>query len=264
MAATLQTVINTPQSDRLKNILRMTPRFLDVYFAIALRDVNNCTWYSSYPTLEFGINSFVSKNLFSLFYSSFGLCIDTSTHVQKCHNISWQKFFLWGVYAFKYILCFLLLSFLMWWLFGFQDRKIWEIDIFMIFYAWKWTNLHVHLISFDIVKRSFSSVTPTPLVISFSLISGYSWVRGHMKYSNCWSGVGFGDQMWWLETMSCISISLICWNPCIYWCYFSSVLIFTIIDICWYLLCKKFMSMSCKKRCFSNYEMCESNCDQFI
>ncbi|KAM1041413.1 hypothetical protein ACFX13_031341 [Malus domestica] len=51
MAATLQAVINTPQSNRLKNILRMTPRFLDVYFAIALRDVNNSLVCALIPLL---------------------------------------------------------------------------------------------------------------------------------------------------------------------------------------------------------------------
>lgn len=42
MAAALQAAINAPQSDRLKQALNMTPRILDLYFAIALRDVNNC------------------------------------------------------------------------------------------------------------------------------------------------------------------------------------------------------------------------------
>lgn len=42
MAATLQAAINAPPSDRLKQILSMTPQLLDVYFAIALRDVNDC------------------------------------------------------------------------------------------------------------------------------------------------------------------------------------------------------------------------------
>ncbi|KAM2718392.1 hypothetical protein EV1_030307 [Malus domestica] len=51
MAATLQAVINTPQSNRLKNILRMTPWFLDVYFAIALRDVNNSLVCALIPLL---------------------------------------------------------------------------------------------------------------------------------------------------------------------------------------------------------------------
>ncbi|KAK2639560.1 hypothetical protein Ddye_027355 [Dipteronia dyeriana] len=41
MAAALQAAINTPQSDRMKQILNMTPRFLDTYFAIALHDVND-------------------------------------------------------------------------------------------------------------------------------------------------------------------------------------------------------------------------------
>ena len=42
IAAALQAAINTPQSDRLKQALNMAPRVLDMYFAIALRDVNNC------------------------------------------------------------------------------------------------------------------------------------------------------------------------------------------------------------------------------
>ena len=41
IAAALQAAINTPQSDRLKQSLNMAPRVLDMYFAIALRDVNN-------------------------------------------------------------------------------------------------------------------------------------------------------------------------------------------------------------------------------
>lgn len=42
MAATLQAAINTLQSDRLKQALRIAPRLLDVYFAIAIHDVNDC------------------------------------------------------------------------------------------------------------------------------------------------------------------------------------------------------------------------------
>lgn len=42
MAAALQVAVSTPLSDRLKQTLRMTPRLLDVYFAIAVRDYNNC------------------------------------------------------------------------------------------------------------------------------------------------------------------------------------------------------------------------------
>ncbi|KAK1303500.1 hypothetical protein QJS10_CPB11g01264 [Acorus calamus] len=37
----LQAATSTPQSDRLKQALDMTPRFLDIYFDVALRDVNN-------------------------------------------------------------------------------------------------------------------------------------------------------------------------------------------------------------------------------
>ncbi|KAH7544332.1 hypothetical protein JRO89_XS15G0150400 [Xanthoceras sorbifolium] len=42
MATTLQAVFNTSRSDRMKQILNMTPRLLDMYFAIALRGVNDC------------------------------------------------------------------------------------------------------------------------------------------------------------------------------------------------------------------------------
>ena len=43
MATTLQNAINTPQSDRLKNVRKIAPRLIDVYFAVALRDVYDCT-----------------------------------------------------------------------------------------------------------------------------------------------------------------------------------------------------------------------------
>ncbi|KAH9651491.1 AP-5 complex subunit zeta-1 [Citrus sinensis] len=51
MAATLQAAINAPPSDRLKQILSMTPRLLDVYFAIALRDVNDSLICALIPQL---------------------------------------------------------------------------------------------------------------------------------------------------------------------------------------------------------------------
>uniref|UniRef100_A0A453D0Y8 Uncharacterized protein n=1 Tax=Aegilops tauschii subsp. strangulata TaxID=200361 RepID=A0A453D0Y8_AEGTS len=41
ISSTLQAALNSPQSDRLKQSLKMAPRFLTVYFATALRDVNN-------------------------------------------------------------------------------------------------------------------------------------------------------------------------------------------------------------------------------
>ncbi|KAK1324820.1 hypothetical protein QJS10_CPA01g00951 [Acorus calamus] len=41
----LQAATSTPPSDRLKQALDMTPRFLDIYFDVALRDVNNCMFF---------------------------------------------------------------------------------------------------------------------------------------------------------------------------------------------------------------------------
>ncbi|XP_065862282.1 uncharacterized protein [Euphorbia lathyris] len=41
MVATIQAAINSSPSDRLKQILKIAPRLLDVYFAIASRDVND-------------------------------------------------------------------------------------------------------------------------------------------------------------------------------------------------------------------------------
>ncbi|XP_050247052.1 uncharacterized protein LOC126694695 [Quercus robur] len=51
MATLLQAAINSPQSDRLKQILKMAPRILDVYFAITLRDVNNSLICALIPLL---------------------------------------------------------------------------------------------------------------------------------------------------------------------------------------------------------------------
>ena len=42
MDAALQASVNARQSDRLRQALRMTPHFLDVYFGVALRDVSDC------------------------------------------------------------------------------------------------------------------------------------------------------------------------------------------------------------------------------
>ena len=42
MTAVIQAALNTAQSDRLEQLLNMTPRILDVYFSVALRVVNNC------------------------------------------------------------------------------------------------------------------------------------------------------------------------------------------------------------------------------
>lgn len=42
ISSTLQAALNSKQSDRLKQSLEMAPRFLTLYFATALRDVNDC------------------------------------------------------------------------------------------------------------------------------------------------------------------------------------------------------------------------------
>ncbi|XP_058072615.1 uncharacterized protein LOC131221378 isoform X2 [Magnolia sinica] len=41
IVAALQAAINSPQSERLRQAIHMAPRFLDLYFAIALQDVND-------------------------------------------------------------------------------------------------------------------------------------------------------------------------------------------------------------------------------
>lgn len=51
VAAVLQASINSPQSDRLKQILSITPRLLDMYFTIALRDANNSLICALIPIL---------------------------------------------------------------------------------------------------------------------------------------------------------------------------------------------------------------------
>ncbi|KAM5553690.1 AP-5 complex subunit zeta-1 [Rosa sericea] len=51
IVAALQAAINTPRSDRLKYILQMAPRLLDLYFSIALRDVNNSLICALIPLL---------------------------------------------------------------------------------------------------------------------------------------------------------------------------------------------------------------------
>ncbi|KAM4092504.1 hypothetical protein ACB094_06G044500 [Castanea mollissima] len=51
MATVLQAAINSRQSDRLKQILKMAPQILDVYFTIILRDVNNSLICALIPLL---------------------------------------------------------------------------------------------------------------------------------------------------------------------------------------------------------------------
>lgn len=42
MATALQAVINAPLSNRLKEALKIAPRLLDSYFALAVQDANDC------------------------------------------------------------------------------------------------------------------------------------------------------------------------------------------------------------------------------
>ncbi|KAG9454121.1 hypothetical protein H6P81_007025 [Aristolochia fimbriata] len=51
MAAALQAAVNSSQSERLKQALRMAPRLLDLYFAIALQDVNDSLICALIPLL---------------------------------------------------------------------------------------------------------------------------------------------------------------------------------------------------------------------
>ncbi|XP_023536277.1 AP-5 complex subunit zeta-1-like [Cucurbita pepo subsp. pepo] len=51
MTAAINTALSSSQSDRLKQILNMTPRILDVYFFVALREVNNSLICALIPLL---------------------------------------------------------------------------------------------------------------------------------------------------------------------------------------------------------------------
>ena len=46
MTSLLQAAVNSPYSDRLKAVLSLAPHLLDVYFSVALRDVNDCKFCS--------------------------------------------------------------------------------------------------------------------------------------------------------------------------------------------------------------------------
>ncbi|GLT67142.1 hypothetical protein SLA2020_394710 [Shorea laevis] len=51
VAAAVQAATNSPQSDRMKQILKMAPRLLGIYFAIALRDINDSLICALIPLL---------------------------------------------------------------------------------------------------------------------------------------------------------------------------------------------------------------------
>ncbi|KAL7216975.1 hypothetical protein ACSBR1_028830 [Camellia fascicularis] len=65
MAAAMQSTINAPQSDRLKQALKMTPRLLDVYFAIAVRDVNDSLICALVPLLMARTSTLFPDKIFS-------------------------------------------------------------------------------------------------------------------------------------------------------------------------------------------------------
>ncbi|GMP65459.1 hypothetical protein CsSME_00026238 [Camellia sinensis var. sinensis] len=65
MAAAMQSTISAPQSDRLKHALKMTPRLLDVYFAIAVRDVNDSLICALVPLLMARTSTLFPDKIFS-------------------------------------------------------------------------------------------------------------------------------------------------------------------------------------------------------
>jgi hypothetical protein len=54
MAAALQSLMGSVQSQRLQHALSLTPSLLSVYFAVALRDVNDCKFHLT-PPLVLGV-----------------------------------------------------------------------------------------------------------------------------------------------------------------------------------------------------------------
>ncbi|KAL2483672.1 hypothetical protein Fot_45116 [Forsythia ovata] len=65
MAAALQAVISTPQSDRLKEALRMAPRLLDAYFALAVRDFSSSLICALIPLLMTRYTTLFPDKIFS-------------------------------------------------------------------------------------------------------------------------------------------------------------------------------------------------------
>lgn len=69
MTTILQTAVNSAYSDRLKAVLHLTPRLLDVYFSIALRDVNDCKFCYYKCFFDLALVNFL-ENLVVEMYSS--------------------------------------------------------------------------------------------------------------------------------------------------------------------------------------------------
>ncbi|XP_071907516.1 uncharacterized protein [Coffea arabica] len=64
MAAVLQAAINAPQSDRLKQALRMAPRFLDAYFSLAISKVNDSLVCALLPLLMARYSTLFTDKIF--------------------------------------------------------------------------------------------------------------------------------------------------------------------------------------------------------
>ncbi|CAH9075987.1 unnamed protein product [Cuscuta europaea] len=65
MAATLQAVVNAPQSERLNQALKIAPRLLDVYFAVAIHDVNDSLLCALIPILMVRYSTLFPDKIFS-------------------------------------------------------------------------------------------------------------------------------------------------------------------------------------------------------
>ncbi|KAK9092108.1 hypothetical protein Syun_027019 [Stephania yunnanensis] len=65
MAAALQSLIKTPLSERLRQALLVTPRLLDVYFSIALHEVNNSLICALIPLLMSRYDTLFPDRIFS-------------------------------------------------------------------------------------------------------------------------------------------------------------------------------------------------------
>ncbi|RDX58358.1 AP-5 complex subunit zeta-1 [Mucuna pruriens] len=65
MTTILQAAISSPYSDRLKAILGMAPRLLDLYFSIALHNVNNSLICASIPLLMSRFSAIFPDKIFS-------------------------------------------------------------------------------------------------------------------------------------------------------------------------------------------------------
>ncbi|KAH1121077.1 hypothetical protein J1N35_004237, partial [Gossypium stocksii] len=67
VATVLQAATNSPQSDRLKQILNITPRLLLMYVTVALRDTNNCMFYFIFNPFDILFRAFITLPAGSIF-----------------------------------------------------------------------------------------------------------------------------------------------------------------------------------------------------